>query len=157
MITINLRSYIKDADPEDVFYALADREGLKSLMPRLRKVEFVDQSANSETVVMHVGIGGNFGTIRCEGKLSWEEPRELTFEVSKPLPVKTHWTFAPAVNGTEINITMNLQLEPMLGPLAKFVPKNTVEDMMVKELKFAIQQVAQRVKEGVPRNPAVAA
>ncbi len=157
MINIQLHSYLKNAAPEDVFYAMSDREGLKSLLPRMRKVEFHDRGINSETVVMHIAIGQTFGTIRCEGTLSWDEPRELTFTVHTPLPVETRWTLNPAVNGTELNIDMQLELEPLLGPMARFVPKQAVEDMMVKELTHAINRIAQRTKDIALRDQEVAA
>jgi carbon monoxide dehydrogenase subunit G len=147
MIKMNLRSHIKDATPEEVFAALADRDGLQDLMPRMRKVEFYDRQANSEKLVMHVSVGKSFGTIPCEGTLSWVEPRQITFQVQKPLPVEMQWTTQAAVNGTEIDIAMQLQLEPLLGPMAGFVPKQMVEEMIVKEMKHAIQNVALRVRE----------
>jgi hypothetical protein len=157
MIKINLRSYIKDAAPEDVFVALSDRDGLKELMPRLSHAEFCDHRPNSETVIMYMSIGKGFGTIRCEGTLSWSEPRTVTFSVHNPLPVEMNWTMSPAVNGTEIDIAMRLNLEPMLGPMANFVPRHLVEEMMIKEMKYAIKQVAVRVKEGVAQDRAAAA
>lgn len=157
MIAINLRSYIKDATPEDVFLALSDRESLHTLMPRMRKVEFRDQGIDSETIVMHVSVGNGFGTIRCEGTLSWFEPREVKIQVHAPLPVEVQWNLTPVLNGTELDIALSLDLQPMLGPMERFVPRQPVEDMMVKEMKYAIQQVAKRVKEGQLQERAVAA
>jgi carbon monoxide dehydrogenase subunit G len=157
MIKINLRSHIKDAAPEDVFEALADRDGLKDLMPRMRKVEFRDRTANSETLVMHISVGKSFGTIPCEGTLSWVEPRQVTFQVQRPLPVEMQWEIKPAVNGTEMDIDMQLELAPLLGPMASFVPKQMVEEMIVKEMKHAIQRVALRVREGVQEKERAAA
>jgi hypothetical protein len=66
--------------------------------------------------------------------------------------VETNWKLSPAVNGTDMDIALSLDLKPMLGPMASFVPKATVEEMMAKEMKFAIQQVAARVKEGTARD-----
>jgi carbon monoxide dehydrogenase subunit G len=157
MIKINLRSHIKDAAPEDVFEALADRDGLKDLMPRMRKVEFRDRTANSEQLVMHISVGKSFGTIPCEGTLSWVEPRQVTFQVQRPLPVEMQWAIKPAVNGTEMDIDMQLDLAPLLGPMAGFVPKQMVEEMIVKEMKHAIQRVALRVREGVQEKERAAA
>jgi hypothetical protein len=95
---------------------------------------------------MHIGIGGNFGVIPCEGTLSWKEPCEVTFDVHKPLPVRVHWAISPALNGTELDISMSLDLVPFLGKMEKFVPKNIVREMMEKEMRHAIKQVAVRVK-----------
>jgi hypothetical protein len=140
-----------------VFEALADRDGLKDLMPRMRKVEFRDRTANSEQLVMHISVGKSFGTIPCEGTLSWVEPRQVTFQVQRPLPVEMQWAIKPAVNGTEMDIDMRLDLAPLLGPMAGFVPKQMVEEMIVKEMKHAIQRVALRVREGVQEKERAAA
>lgn len=157
MINVNLRSYIKGATPEDIFDALSDPQGLKALMPRMRKIEYRDEQDDSATVVMHIAIGSTFGTVRCEGKLSWEEPKRLTFVVKNPLSVETQWTLAPAVNGTEMLVTMALDLVPMLGKMAHFVPKSVVEEMMVKEMKHAITQIPALLKERASRERAAAA
>lgn len=147
MIKLNLRSHIQGATPEELFAALSDREGLKVLMPRLSKVEYLDRTETSETIVMHISIGSSFGTIPCEGTLSWQEPQQVTFTVRKPLPVDMQWTLTPAVNGTEMHVAMTLNLKPLLGSMTSFVPKNFVREMMEKEMTYAIKQVAQRVKE----------
>ncbi len=147
MIDLQLGSYLKNATPEEVFRALSDRPGLKTLMPRMRKVEFRDRRSNSETVVMHISIGSTFGTIPCEGVLSWVEPDEVKLNITNPLPVQMLWRLAAAVNGTEMNISLNLDLEPLLGKMERFVPKNVVKELMVKEMTHAIKQIALRVKE----------
>lgn len=157
MIKLNLRSHLKGATPDEVFDALSDREGLNILLPRMRKIEFYDERANSQKMVMHISIGAGFGTIRCEGTLSWVEPHELTFTVHTPLPVETKWKLAPAVNGTELDISMQLDLEPMLGPMARFVPSATVKEMMQKEMTHAIKQIALRVQDTRVKDQAVAA
>jgi hypothetical protein len=113
----------------------------------MQKIEFFDEQQNSQQVVMHIGIGGGFGTIPCEGTLSWDEPCEVRFTVRKPLPVETVWQIEPAVNGTELTISIQLDLEPMLGKMAHFVPKNVVREMMEKEMRHAVGQIPLRVKE----------
>lgn len=157
MINVNLRSYIKGASPEDIFIALSDPQGLKALMPRMRKIEYRDEEANSAQVVMHISIGSTFGTIRCEGTLNWVESQELSFVVKNPLPVETRWKLSPAVNGTELNISMNLDLVPLVGKMAKFIPKSAVEDMMIKEMTHAINQIPMLLRERAIRERAVAA
>jgi hypothetical protein len=67
------------------------------------------------------------------------------------------WAIKPAVNGTEMDIDMRLDLAPLLGPMAGFVPKQMVEEMIVKEMKHAIQRVALRVREGVQEKERAAA
>jgi carbon monoxide dehydrogenase subunit G len=157
MINVHLESHITGAIPEDVFEALSDRSRLQELMPRMQRIEFGDEGMNNQDITMFIGIGGGFGLIRCEGNLTWNEPHELTFTVRNPLPVETHWTLNAAGDGTDLQIVMTLDLVPMLGPMAAFVPKNLVEEMMRKEMTYAIQKIARRVRETAPGERAVAA
>lgn len=157
MITVVRRSYIQDVTPEEVFAALSDPKSLNQLLPRVRNVEMLNRNASSARLVTHMSLGGIFGTIRCEGDLTWTEPREIVFQVRKPLPVETRWVLSPAVNGTELQATMLLDLTPLLGPMAQFVPTNAVADMIGTELDQALKTIAARCAEIVKRAQAAAA
>ncbi|MCU0490447.1 MAG: SRPBCC family protein [Chloroflexaceae bacterium] len=145
MINVTRRSYIENATPEEVFAALSDPKTLTTLLPRVQKVEMLDQQASSARLITHMGLGGIFGTIRCEGDLSWVEPKEILFQVRKPLPVETRWLLVPAVNGTDLQATMSLNLTPLLGPMAQFVPTDAVADMIAKELEGTLASIARRM------------
>lgn len=156
MITVKRRSYIEGATPEEVFTALSDPKGIERLLPRMRKVELLSRRANCARLVTHMAIGGMFGTIRCEGDLHWIEPHEIVFKVAKPLPVETRWSLAQAPRGTELNATMSLDLKPLLGGMAKFVPNDAVADMIGKELDSALKEMTLRMREALVRTPAAA-
>jgi carbon monoxide dehydrogenase subunit G len=157
MIKVSRRSYIEGATPETIFAALSDPNGLTQLLPRVRQVEMLERKANWAKLVTHMSLGGIFGTIRCEGELTWVEPSEIIFTVRKPLPVETRWTLTPAVNGTDLQAAIALDLAPMLGPMAQFVPTDSVADMMAKELESALASIKARSMVPKLRERSVAA
>jgi hypothetical protein len=159
MINVTRRAYIEDATPEAIFAALSDPKSIGQLLPRVQKVELLnrDEEAGKARLVTHMGFGGIFGTVRCEGDLTWVEPREIMFQVRTPLPVETCWGLTPAVNGTDIQTSMALDLEPMLGPMAAFVPNAQVSEMLAAELEAALRAVAAKMREQGLRERAVAA
>lgn len=159
MITVSRRSYIEAATPHDVFAALADPTRIGELMPRFQKVELhnYNQEACTARMVTLMAMGGIFGTIRCEGDLTWTEPSEIVFKVRTPVPVETHWILTPAVNGTEIVATMSLDLSPMLGPMAAFVPVQMVSDILGSELEIALKMVSENSSGKALRERAIAA
>jgi len=159
MITVTRRSHIEATTPEQIFAALSDPKMIGQLLPRVQKVEMLsrDDVARKARLVTHMSMGGIFGTIRCEGDLTWEEPREIVFRVRTPLPVETKWALNPAVNGTEIVATMGLDLAPMLGPMAAFVPVKEVGEILAKELDAALKSIGERVTSAGLRERAAAA
>ncbi len=157
MITVNRRTYIHDAEPIEVFTALSDINSIENLLPRMRRVEVSARQQNQAHLVVHMSIGGPFGTIRCEGNLHWTEPGEVVFKVLKPLPVETRWAMSRAVNGTNVHASISLNLVPLLGPMVHFVPKEAVGDMIAKEFELALRELSLRVQHSPLRNQAVAA
>ena len=159
MIKVTRRAHIEAATPEAIFAALSDPKSITKLLPRVQKVELLnrDEVARKARLVTHMGLGGIFGTIRNEGDLTWVEPREIVFKVRTPVAVETRWTLTPAVNGTEVVATMALDLAPMLGPMAAFVPTQQVADMLAAELDAALKAIAAQLRAAAPRERAVAA
>ena len=104
-----------------------------------------------------MSLGGIFGTIRCEGDLTWTAPSDILFKVHKPVSLETRWTLSPAVNGTDLQATMSLDLEPMLGAMAAFVPKQIVSDMLAGELEAALNAIREDSANNVLREQAIAA
>lgn len=159
MINVTRRSFIEASTPEGVFAALSNPNEISRLLPRVQKVELLsrDVAAARARLVTHMSMGGIFGTIRCEGDLTWVEPREILFQVRTPLPVETRWTLSPAVNGTDLVATMGIDLGPMLGPMAAFVPTQSVADMLAKELEATLHAIKSRMIGMHLREQAVAA
>jgi carbon monoxide dehydrogenase subunit G len=159
MIKVSRRAHIEHATPEAIFAALSDPNGISKLLPRVQKAELLnrDDVACKARLVTHMSLGGIFGTIRSEGELAWVEPREIVFKVRTPVTVETRWTLTPAVNGAEVQATMALDLAPLLGPMASFVPTQQVADMLASELDTALKAIAARMREAAPLERAVAA
>lgn len=159
MIKVTRRAYLEGSTPAEIFAALSDPSSIAQILPRVRRVEMLnrDESARRARLVTHMGLGGIFGTIRCEGDLTWEDGREILFKVRTPVPVETRWTLTQGVGGTELHATMTLDLAPMLGPMAAFVPVQQVSDMLAAELEAALTAIDSRMREAVLRERAVAA
>ncbi|GAB4439113.1 MAG: SRPBCC family protein [Chloroflexi bacterium OHK40] len=159
MIKVTRRAHLEGATPAAIFAALSDPKSIGQLLPRVQKVELLnrDEVGRKARLVTHMSMGGIFGTIRCEGDLTWEDGREILFKVRTPLPVETRWTLVPGVNGTEIQATMGIDLAPMLGPMAAFVPVQTVSEMLGTELEGALKAIAVKLRDEAPRERAVAA
>jgi carbon monoxide dehydrogenase subunit G len=159
MIKVARRAYIEGTTPEAIFAALSDPKSIGQLLPRVQKVEMLnrDDEARHAKLVTHMGLGGIFGTIRCEGDLTWDDNKEILFQVRTPVPVETRWHLAPGVNGAEVRASMSLDLGPMLGPMAAFVPVQQVSDMLAAELESALKAIARRMYDEGQRERAVAA
>ena len=142
------RTRLVDATPEEIFAALADPTQLQQLLPRVQRVEVLEQHADHARLATHMAIGNGLGTIRCEGELRWTEPTHISFTVRKPLPVENVWHLKPVSGGTEISVTMSLDLSPMLGPFAKFVPANTVTDMLSQDLDTMLSGMSRFATSG---------
>ncbi len=157
MITVDRRSSVAQATPSEVFQALSDSNRIESLLPRMRKVEVVSRNTDSARLVTHMAMGGIFGTIRCEGDLHWVEPHEIVFKVKKPLPLEMRWHLTPSINGTDLKATLQLDLTPLVGPMAKFIPRESVMDMIGKELESALKELSLRLGHSVLQERAVSA
>jgi hypothetical protein len=159
MITVNRRAYLEHTTPEAIFTALSDPDGIIELLPRMQKVEMFDRDDVNCTarLITYMHMGGIFGTIRCEGNLTWVEPSEILFKVRTPLPIDTHWTLTSAVNGADIQATMSLDLAPLLGPLAGLVPVQQVSDILGGELEAALKTITNKMVQPETQERAAAA
>jgi carbon monoxide dehydrogenase subunit G len=159
MIKVTRRGTVEAATPEQIFAALNDPQGIAQMLPRVTKVELsnVNEAAGTAKLVTHMALGGIFGTIRCEGDLSWMEPTEIVFKVRTPMPLETRWTLTPKLEDTEVAATMFLDLAPMLGAMAAFVPVQQVAEMLSKELDSALKAVMAKCSGADLRERAIAA
>jgi carbon monoxide dehydrogenase subunit G len=146
MIKVTRRGTVEAATPEQIFAALNDPQGIAQMLPRVTKAELsdMDEVAGTAKLVTYMALGGIFGTIRCEGNLSWTEPNEIVFKVRTPMPLETRWSLVAQGENTEVSATMFLDLTPMLGPMAAFVPMQQVAEMISKELDAALKAVMQK-------------
>jgi hypothetical protein len=150
---------VEAATPEQIFAALNDPQGIAQMLPRVSKVELSDlnEAAGTAKLVTYMALGGIFGTIRCEGDLSWTEPSAIVFKVRTPMPLETRWTLTEKLDDTEVAATMFLDLTPMLGPMAAFVPVQQVAEMLSKELDAALKAVMEKCAGMNLRERAIAA
>ena len=144
MITVDRIRYI-EAAPEVIFAALSDTDRLIELLPRVRRIEFLERGPNHARVATHMALGP-FGDIRSEGDLRWRNNREIVFSTRKPVAVESRWTLKPANGGTDLHAALSLDLSPLIGLLAAFVPPDQVMRMIAPDLDSALARIASRVE-----------
>ena len=88
---------------------------------------------------------GPFGTIRNVGEVRWQTDQEITFVSRSPVFVQSRWLLEPNGAATDVTATMQLDLAPLIGPFAAFVPAQQVITMIAPELDAALAALAQRV------------
>ena len=144
MITVNRTRHI-DATPEAIFAALSDPARLSRLLPRVRRIEFIERAADHARIATHMALGP-FGDLRCEGEVRWQADREVVFSSRLPVPVESRWTLTPANGGTDLHAALSLDLAPLIGPFAAFVPSEQVIRMLGPDLDAALAELASRVE-----------
>jgi carbon monoxide dehydrogenase subunit G len=135
------------ATPQAVFAALSDPSNLAGLMPRVRRVELVERQANRARIATQMAIGP-FTDIRSEGDVRWQTDREIVFSSRRPVAVEARWTLTPSGGGTDVQAALSLDLEPLIGPFAAFVPQKDVAKMVGPDLEAALAEIARRVERG---------
>jgi carbon monoxide dehydrogenase subunit G len=143
MITVERTRHI-DASPEAIFNALSDPAKLAALLPRVQRVEFIDRGADRARIATYMALGP-FGNIRSEGELTWQDNREVVFSARKPVTVQSRWTLVPANGGTDVHASLSLDLAPLIGLFASFVPPDQVKQMIEPDLELALTEIANRV------------
>jgi hypothetical protein len=63
-----------------------------------------------------------------------------------PVPVEARWTLTPSGSGTDVQAALSLDLAPLIGMLAAFVPQKDVANMVGPDLDAALAEVARRVE-----------
>lgn len=159
MIKVTRRTYLEGFTPTEIFEALSDPQNIAQILPRVQKVELTqrDDQARKARLITYMSMGGIFGTIRCDGDLTWEVDRSIDFRVRTPLPVETSWQLARGTNGTDLQVTMSLNLAPLLGPMVVFVPTQQVSDMVAAELEKTLAAIERRMQERATSARAMAA
>jgi carbon monoxide dehydrogenase subunit G len=135
------------APPDAVFAVLARPEGLAGVLPRVKKVEVLEQGASQARIVTHMQLTP-FNTIRAEGEVRWQGTREIVFRTTQPAGVETRLELRPTASGTNLYATLALDLAPMLGPLAAFVPHEQVAKAAGPDLDNTIDAIARAVERG---------
>lgn len=139
------RSRFVAAPPARVFAALADPSNLAGIIPRVRRVELLEQSADRARVATIMALGP-FGEIRNEGEVRWQTDRTIVFSSRRPMPVEARWTLVPREAGTDLQVRLTLDLAALIGPLAGFVPAGEVAKLAGPDLEAALAAVAARAE-----------
>jgi hypothetical protein len=144
MIKVERHILIETVTPREVFAELSNPENLTTLLPRLRKATLDESTNDSARLTLCITIGNMFGTICFGGHLNWVEPSEINFHVKKPIDAKIQWFLTPTNLGTNVNVVACMDISPLLGPMAFFVPNDMVGNIIGSDLEHALQQVASR-------------
>ena len=102
-------------------------------MPRVRRVEMLDRQADRARIATQMAIGP-FSNIRSEGDVRWQAGREVVFSSRRPVPVEARWILTPCGSGTDLQAAFSLDLAPLIGMLAAFVPQQEVANMVGPDL-----------------------
>jgi carbon monoxide dehydrogenase subunit G len=133
------------ASPEIIFGLLSDAQNLTFLLPNVRRVEVLEEGAESARIRTHMSIGPVNG-IQSEGVVRWSAEREIVFTSSQPVLVEARWSLTPAGGATHVQIALSVDLTPMMGPLAAFVPQESVSALIAPDLETTLARVAQLVE-----------
>ena len=129
-----------DAPASKIFALLSDTNHLSLLLPRVRQIEVLERNPTSARIATYMAFGP-LGDIRSEGDVHWQTDREIIFKATQPAIIEARWTLNPANNGTGVMSQVLLDLTPMLGPVAKFVPPNQVIDMVGPRLDATLDEL----------------
>lgn len=140
------RSRTIAASAAAIFALLAEPANLAGMLPRVRKVDILSRGDNQARIATHMAFGP-FGTIRNEGEARWETDREVTFVSRSPVLVETRWTLVPDGAATCVQAQIRLDLAPLIGPLAAFVPSEQVITMVAPELDAALDALARKLQQ----------
>jgi hypothetical protein len=150
MIEVQRSRTIKAASAA-IFATLADPQNLASIIPRVRRIELVERGAERAKVVTHMALGP-FGDLRSQGAVCWQAGREIVFRSERPVFVEVRWTLTELAGATNLRATLSLDLSPLIGPFAAFVPAAEVEKMIAPDLDAALAAIAGRVEQGEASN-----
>jgi carbon monoxide dehydrogenase subunit G len=142
MIQVACQTTISNSPPEAIFAALSDSENLAQLLPRMRRIEILEQWETDARLAAYMAMTESVGTMRCEGDLRWSAPHEIVFTVQSPVTMETRWCLTPVDSGTDLQVMTALDLEPVLGPMAQFVPDDMVRSLVAEEMEKTLVNIA---------------
>lgn len=133
------------ATSEAVYATLANPDNLAGLLPRVERIELIERGADRARIATHMAFGP-LGRVRTEGEARWIEGREIVFSTRQFVAVDVRWLLAAAGPATHVSVTLHLDLSPLLGPLAGFVPPEQVTSLVAPDLEAALAAIARKVE-----------
>lgn len=121
------------APPAAVFAALTDMDALARMVPRVSQIEVLEQGDDWARLAMRLGFGP-FGGARAEGRVRWDSSSLIVFSAERPVRVETRWTIVPRGPGALVSGALQIDLSPMLGPLAALIPPESLAAVIGPEL-----------------------
>ena len=94
----------------------------------------LERQADRARIATQMAIGP-FTDIRSEGDVRWQTDREVVFSSRPPVPVEARWTLTPSGDGTDVQAALSLDLAPLMGLFAAFVPHKDVANMVGPDLE----------------------
>jgi hypothetical protein len=76
----------------------------------------------------------------------WLTDRELSFQARRPVAISTRWTLTPAERNTQLHAAMELDLAPLMGPLAAFVPAESVAALVGPDMDATLSAIAEHLE-----------
>ncbi|MEN9935103.1 MAG: hypothetical protein RLZZ387_1682 [Chloroflexota bacterium] len=144
-VTVSRARHIA-APPEAVFAALSNPVRLAGILPRVKKVELLEQGESRARIATHMQITP-FNTVRAEGEVRWQGTREIVFSTTHPVTVETRLELRPTATGTNVYATLTLNLAPMMGAFAAFVPQDQVANVTGPELEATLSAISRAVEK----------
>lgn len=132
-----------DASNSRLFALLSDPQALAGLLPRVKKVEVIQRGEASARVATHVAVSP-FTTVRSEGEVRWQQDQEVVFLSRQPVIVESRWSFSPSGQGTDVRVSLTVDLSPLLGPMAAMVRREHLEAMIAPDLDAALSALGRR-------------
>ncbi|MBC8164045.1 MAG: SRPBCC family protein [Roseiflexaceae bacterium] len=151
MIEVTCTRFVRGS-PAHIFEILADPTNLARMLPRVRRIDVLEQFDDHARIATHMAFGP-FGTVRNEGEARWRDGSEISFISRTPIFVETRWQIVPANAGATVNVILRLDLAPLIGPLAGFIPPRQVVEMVAPELEAALAALATQVEAASADNP----
>lgn len=139
------RERVVRASAEQIFALMREPSGLSAVLPRVSRIEILAQREGQATVRTHMSLAP-LGNITSEGIVTWVNEREVVFRSERPVAIESRWMLISVAQGTRVVVELALDLAPMMGPLAAFVPPSSVSGMLIPDLDAALLAIAKRVE-----------
>jgi carbon monoxide dehydrogenase subunit G len=139
------RSRLIRATPEAIAQLFSDPANLSAVLPRVQRVEVLRRSPSGARVRTHMQMGP-LGSMTAEGDVTWLPGSGFMFSAARPVAIESRWTLTPEAGGTRVTAAMAIDLSPMMGPLAAFIPAESVAAMIGPDLDAALAAAARRLE-----------
>ncbi len=118
------RSRRVEAPPATVIAALTNLDNLPRLLERAERVEVLQRSEGRARIAVTVSVG-KLGRQRVEGEARLLEDG-MRFIAVTPMQMDVRWQVRPAEAVSEVTARVDVDLQKILGPLARLIGDNLI-------------------------------